>query len=184
MKQIIVLLIAFCLIAFCVFAAGPVLAQTKISPAKTNQYIQSCLKNSEADTSTNANTKTIFCQCTAQFMQRNLTMEDLKAMGGKGQTQRNAMNKMVTGVYAPCMEFPVRDMIQKQCMTDVKQPPVCQCLSKNMAAYTAKSAQTTLGKVLAKTPNAFDPMGAIIDSPEFQAQQKQITMQCLTGKLK
>ena len=176
----------FTILAFLIlaFTAQYAMAQTKISPAKTAQYVQSCLKNSEADTTTSPSTKNIFCQCTGQFMQRNLTMEDLKAMGGKGQSGRNAMNKMVTGVYAPCMEFPVRDMIQKQCMTDVKQPPVCQCLSKNMAAYTAKSAQTTLTQVLAKTPNAFDPMGAIIDSPEFQAQQKQITMQCLTGKLK
>jgi hypothetical protein len=166
------------------FLSHVAFAQTRISQAKTAQYVQSCLKNSEADTITSPNTKNIFCQCTGQFMQRNLTMEDLKAMGGKGQTQRNAMNKMVTGVYAPCMEFPVRDMIQKQCMTDVKQLSVCQCLSKNMAAYTAKSAQTQLSQVLAKTPNAFDPMGAIIDSPEFQKQQKQITMQCLTGKLK
>ena len=171
-------------LATLVIAAPVSMAQTQISPAKTAQYIQSCLKNSEADTTTSPTTKNIFCQCTGQFMQRNLTMEDLKAMGGKGQPQRNAMNKMVTGVYAPCMEFPVRDLIQKQCMEDVKQPSVCQCLSKNMAAYTAKSAQTTLTTVLEKTPNAFDPMGAIIESPEFQAQQKEITMQCLTGKLK
>ena len=172
------------LTAALMFTASHAMAQTKITPAKTAQYIQSCLKNSEADTTTSPTTKNIFCQCTGQFMQQNLTMEDLKAMGGKGQPQRNAMNKMVVGVYAPCMEFPVRDLIQKQCMDDVKQPSVCQCLSKNMAAYTAKSAQTTLTTVLQKTPNAFDPMGAIIDSPEFQAQQKQITMQCLTGKLK
>ncbi len=181
MKYIIHFLCALCVI---LFTTNSSMAQTKISPSKTNQYIQTCLKNSEADTTTSPSTKKIFCQCTGQFMQKNLTMEDLRAMGGKGQIQRNAMNKMVTGVYAPCMEFPVRDMIQKQCMEDVKQAPICQCLSKNMAAYTAKSAQTTMSQVLAKTPNAFDPMGAIIDSPEFQAQQKQITMQCLTGKLK
>lgn len=159
-------------------------AQTKITPAQVKQYTATCLKNAEADTVTSPQTKKIFCECTGQFMARNLTMEDLKVMNGKGQTQRNAMNKMVTGVYAPCMEFPVRDLIAQQCMTDVKQPKICSCLSKNMAAYTAESAKTTLASVLAKHPNAFDPMGALIESPEFQAKQKEISMQCLTGKLK
>lgn len=159
-------------------------AQTKITPAQVKQYASSCLKNAEADTVTSPQTKKIFCDCTGQFMARNLTMQDLKAMGGTGQAQRNAMNKMVTGVYAPCMEFPVRDLISQQCMKDVKQPKICNCLSKNMAAYTAQSAKTTLASVLAKYPNAFDPMGALMESPEFQAKQKEISMQCLTGKLK
>jgi hypothetical protein len=177
MKQILMILL---LMIFTV----PAMAGAKISPDQVKQFSASCLKNGEQDQTMSPQTKQIFCACTGQFMQRNLTMTDLQNMSAKGQIGRNAANKMLTGVYAPCMEFPVRDMIQKQCMNDVKQASVCSCLSKNMAAYTAKSAQTTLKQVLAKTPNAFDPMGAIIDSPEFQAQQKQITMQCLTGKLK
>lgn len=164
----------------------------RITEKQTAQYVTNCLKNSAKDQTMTEQTKQILCTCTASFMQQNLTMSDLKAMNVKSTTptaqesqlQRNALNKMMTKVYAPCMEFPVHDLIQKQCMTDVKNKTICNCVSKNMAAYTAQSAQTTLGDVLAKNPNTFDPMGAIIDSPAFQTQQKSITLQCITGKLK
>jgi hypothetical protein len=155
-------------------------AQTVITQQQGQQYYQNCVK--QPNQTMDGRTQHEFCTCTANFMMQNLTMEDLRAMNGQDQAARNALNKMVIGVYAPCMQFPIKDLIQKKCMTDVKKQNVCQCLSNNMAAFTASEAQRLLGTVLAQNPNAFDPMSAIMDQPEFKARQQQISLQCLTQR--
>ncbi len=151
---------------------------TRITDAQTQQYYQTCVSNSQQDQVMKPETKKVLCQCTALHMQQSLTIEDITAMSGNDQPARNALNKMITGVYAPCMEFPVRDLIAGSCDKEVKNPKVCSCVSDKMAAFTTREANRLLTEVFAKNTNITDPMGAIMETEEFKNQEKQMAMAC------
>lgn len=167
-----------------VFMAVPTWAQTMLNAQQVQRYYDNCKRNAAAEQKLTPETQDIFCQCTARMTQQNMSMDDIKATTGNDQNARNAINKLMISVYAPCMEFPVRDLIHTKCQADVAQTGICTCLSSNMAKYTQDQAVKLLSGILVKNPNVFDPMGAILESPEFQAEQKRITLQCLTGNLK
>ena len=163
---------------FAVFLPNLVMAQTAISTETTQKYYQNCIRNAQSDQTMKPQTKDVYCQCTAIHMQKNMVMEDIVAMSGNDQPARNAINKMLTGVHAPCMEYPVRDLIGKKCETDIGRPDVCNCLSDKMAAYTTKEAQRLLGQVLATNPNITDPMGGIMETDEFKRNEQQLALSC------
>jgi hypothetical protein len=160
------------------FLPSLAMAQTAITAETAQKYYQNCIRNAQSDQTMKPQTKDVFCQCTAIHMQKNMVMEDIVAMSGNDQAARNALNKMLTGVHAPCMEYPVRDLIGKKCEADIARPDVCNCLSDKMASYTAREAQRLLGQVLATNPNITDPMGAIMETDEFKRNEQQLALSC------
>ncbi len=173
----------FFLLFIVIFTSLPAHAATVLNAQQVQRYYDNCKRNAAAEQRLTPETQDIFCQCTARMTQQNMSMEDIKATTGNDQNARNAINKMMLTVYAPCMEFPVRDLIHAKCQADVAQTGICTCLSSNMAKYTQAQSMKLLGDILRRNPNVFDPMGAILESQEFQAEQKRITLQCLTGNL-
>lgn len=159
-------------------------AQTVISNQDANQYYQSCL--TKTDPRITKPTQDIFCQCTASFMKKNMSVEDVQAMAKQDQTGRNALNKMLTQVYAPCMEFPVRDWVYQKCTQDAFQAgkQICSCMSDNMAKYVRERASQDLPTILANNPNLTDPMEAIVNSQSYEQAEKRIVLGCLQGEYK
>lgn len=153
-------------------------AQTSLTVEQAAKYYQSCMARSAADQTMSAETKDKYCQCTAIEMKRSMTMEEVKATTGNDQAARNAINKVMTRVYAPCMQHPVRDLIAQSCATKITNPKICSCVSENMAAYTTREAQTQLPAILAANPNVTDPTKAFMESSAFEQNQKQIAMKC------
>ncbi|MAM33657.1 MAG: hypothetical protein CMH28_01125 [Micavibrio sp.] len=178
MKKISVLLFA----VFLIIAAHSAQAQSRISPQVAQAYAQNCAQQENPYIS--AETKDIFCQCTASYMQKTMSMEDLQAMRGNDQPARNAINKMMIQVYSPCMEFPVRDLVYKKCQEDAFQAgqKICQCLSNNMAAYVSKRAKADLPAILQANPNITDPMEAIVTSQSYEQTEKRIALGCIQGE--
>ncbi len=152
---------------------------TPVTPQQGQQYYQNCVK--KQDGTMTPQTQDIFCQCTAKYMVKNLTWEDVQMVAAQ---DRGAINKMMIGVYAPCLEFPVRERVSQECGKQGAPANMCSCLSTNIGKYTASESQRLLGDVLAKYPNALDPIAAIKQSPEFDAQQENIARQCANGTLK
>lgn len=146
---------------------------TPIPPEKGPQYYQNCMKTQ--DPRLLQGSQAVFCQCTAKYMVQNMTMEDLI---GLSKNQRPSMNKMLTTVYAPCMEVPVHDDVYKSCQQQNVPAAQCQCLANGIGKFTQTEAQRLLTSVLSKYPNAFDPVAAIKQTPEFEAQLDNIAKQC------
>lgn len=154
-------------------------AATPVTGEMAAKYNQTCKVN--RDMRMHEDTQNILCDCTAMKMQGAMSVEDMQAMGGNDQNARVAINKMLTTVYAPCMEFPVRDLIYGRCKQDAYQAGkgICECLSSQMARYTAQQSQRLLGDVLRNNPNVADPMDAILSSAEFKQMEKRIVLQCI-----
>ena len=176
MKAIFILLLAFSLLPV---SASTTRAETRIDQKTMQQYYKNCLVHAASDQTMSEGTKSTYCQCTALYFQKTMTMEDVIASTGNDDKARLALNKIVTSVYAPCMEYPVRDLISRQCAVDVNNRKICNCISDNMGAYTAKMAQKKLQDILANSPFVTDPMAAILDSAEFKKTQEQIAFSCI-----
>lgn len=168
------LLSNICLLFITIIAFAPFANATPISQQKTQQYYQSCL--SKPDPQLTSATQDQFCKCTAQFMQKNMTYEDLVSLA---KNERPALNKMMIGVYAPCIKYPVHDHIFAECKNHKATDSVCQCLSTGIGEYTQVQSVRLLKSVLDKYPNAFDPVAAIKQTPEFQAEEKRIATHCV-----
>ena len=161
---------------------SPAIAQTAITQKAATDYYNSCL--TKTDERITSQTQDIFCRCTATYMMKNMSVEEVQYMAGQNQNARNSINKMLTTVYAPCMEFPVRDWVFQKCTNDAYQAgqKICSCMSNNMATYVRERAAADLPAILAANPNVTDPMAAIVSSPTYEQAEKRIVLGCVQGE--
>lgn len=174
----------FFLLAFCVVIAfsGQAFAQTPIPDEMAQKYYQSCIANSQKEGTMTTQSQDSFCRCTSQHMQQAMVIEDLTAMQGQDQAARDAINKILTDVNGPCMQYPLHDKVYKKCMTDVGKQNVCECLSGGIGDYLSQQSQTLMRDLLARNPNMIDPMGEIMGSAPYQQTERSLALQCLTGR--
>lgn len=160
--------------------------RTPLTQQQVSQYYQQCLAGAQAQGQLTPQTQNIFCQCTATYMQKSMSVEELGNAMADSAFGKEVRQKTTLAVYAPCMEFPVRDLIYGQCQANPQLAAagnVCACVSKNMAQYTAQTAQAKLGQLLTAGQDLSDPMNALMETEEFKSNQQSIAMKCMTGAL-
>lgn len=159
------------------------LAQTPVSNEQAQKYYESCATN--RDERMSVATQDAFCQCSARGFKKHITIEDLTTLSTEtGQAARDITNKMLINLYAPCMEHPVRDLVMNKCKQDAFQAghKICECMASKMANYMSTRAGSELDAILKKTPDVYDPLGAITSSKSYEAQEKRTILQCIQGK--
>lgn len=159
--------------------ALPAGAATPLTGQQTEKYLGNCMSQPSPTMDTTPQ-KREFCECTALQMQKHITVEDIAAQSGNDQAARDSLNKTITQVYSPCIQYPIYALVMKRCMADanVTDKSACTCSAKKMAEYTAQEAQGKLPAILAANPNVTDPSEALMGTPEFEAAQKQIADTC------
>ena len=167
--RIIVLILMLCIYASPSFA-------TTITQEQGQRFYNACIK--QPDPRLLPGSQEAFCQCTTQNLMKNMSFEDAQAYV---KQDRAAVNKYLITAYAPCMEIPVHDDVLSVCQKQGVPQAQCNCLANGIGKYTTSEAQRLLGSVLAKYPNAFDPIAAIKQTPEFEAQTENIARQCASG---
>ncbi|HOO51987.1 MAG TPA: hypothetical protein PLK94_11925 [Alphaproteobacteria bacterium] len=155
-------------------------AETAISSEIANNFYQQCQINSRKEGTMSESSIMAYCECTSKTMKQNMSVEDLVAMKGEDQAARNAINKVITDVNGPCMAVPLHDKVYNKCMMDVSNKKVCECLSTGIALEISDKTQTMMKELLQKNPNMFDPMGELMEMPEYKQAEKTITMGCIT----
>jgi hypothetical protein len=168
--------------------AAPQAAQESIE-SFAKRYNENCLK--KKNDILKGDDLRMLCACTASKLQEKMTVTEVETMTTdtpEGQVQRN---RMVTDVYAPCMEYPSRALLMNQCNSyqdklkkaqsgqAINGEAICGCLAQNMAAYVAVNAQPILAQKLAANPADMDPLGAFLNSPEYQAQVNATFTGCI-----
>lgn len=162
----LILLLTLCVLAPTAFA-------TPITPQRGEAFYKACV--SQPDPRMLPGSQDLFCKCTTQKLMQNMTFEDAQAYV---KQDRNAVNKYLITAYAPCMEIPVHDDVLTACQGQNVPAAQCQCLASNIGKYTQTESVRLLGSVLSQYPNAFDPVAAIKQTPEFEAQLDNIARQC------
>jgi len=132
-------------------------------------------------------THELLCACSAANLQQgkmNVTeISQMREDSPQGQAMRN---KMLTEIYAPCIEFPTHDLISSRCLSDpkiklaTKQPAkVCGCMADRVSRHLADNAQEIIRAELAVNPNNLDPLGIFLNSAAYETQSRQALVACV-----
>lgn len=159
---------------------------TPISQEMARKYYENCKSRPDPMKAMSEQSKDNLCSCTATHLMTAMTVEDIKIMGGNDQAARNALNKMLTAVYAPCMEFPAHDLVYANCVANAQLKAtasniegLCGCIAGQAAQYIAAQGPGIMQQELMKNPNVTDPLGPLMESQGFTQASQSFTMQCL-----
>ncbi len=130
-----------------------------------------------------------FCECTAGNLKNKLSITEAKSIGQQTPEGQSARTRMLTDVYAPCMQYPVHALIYKNC---ISKPEVqaaapapeatCNCMAGGMAKYVAQYGPATIEQSVKINPDSADPLESLTNSPEFDAESRRVLMGCILGK--
>lgn len=157
---------------------------TPVSKDMANSYYTNCVgKDAPGITQ---KSKEFMCACTAAKMMDNMSVEEIQAMSQQNQAGRNATNKMLVDVYAPCIEFPAYDHYYNNCITDPKTKSMssnpqrtCSCLADQIAGYLQSNGQTVFRDILMRNPNITDPMSALTQDNRFRQFAQSKLLSCV-----
>lgn len=156
-------------------------AGTPITDQMAEKYFENCISGAQKEGTMGPESQKKYCACTAVKMKDTMDQEDLSLLSNVGDKARPALNKVLLNVNGPCMQYPVHDLLNKKCMSDVKNPAICSCLSNKMADFMKDISGRMLPKILADNPTIFDPITPIMESEEFQKTQQQVALSCATN---
>ena len=145
---------------------------TPVSKDTANQYFQNCKK--QQDPRFSADIQELFCACTAVQLTKSFTLEEMQATAQQSQAGRNATNKLITEVYAPCIQYPAKTYHYNTCVEDPKSKvlgdpqKICSCSADLVANHLQANAKSMFQDILRKNPNVLDPMQALYSDPPFQ----------------
>jgi hypothetical protein len=154
------------------------LAQTPVSKDQANSYFNNCVQTaSKTEQRFSPDAQQMFCACTAARLTQFFSIEDMATMTDTTNPRaRDAMNKMIVNIYAPCMEFPAQEYHMTQCMANpqVSRLPgnpqqLCQCASNGVAQHLKTNGAQMFQEILTRNPMIEDPMQALYDDPQFRS---------------
>ncbi|MCI5060960.1 MAG: hypothetical protein MRY79_07800 [Alphaproteobacteria bacterium] len=158
---------------------------TPITRQTAEAYFQNCMQQPSQPGLTQTG-KNNLCACTAAKMMQSLSVEDVQMMGGQDQNARNAMNKMIVHVYAPCIQYPAKDHYYHTCVTNPQTKKLgrnpqklCGCMASQVASYLGSNGQQVFQNILSRNPNIADPMSALTSDQEFQSFAQSKLLGCV-----
>jgi hypothetical protein len=158
----------------------PAYAQTPVSKERADEYLANCLKQPAVPGLSESGKQTV-CACTAARLPVYFTVEDWNAMTGPDtNTARPAYNKMMTDVYAPCMEEPTREKYYALCAENPSvNQEVCKCTADSIAAYMKNNGGKVFGEILARNPMTMDPMAELENNTAFATYKEAAARNCI-----
>ncbi len=169
-------------------AAAPSGGHTHISDDMAKAYYANCA--SKSDPHITPEGMRAMCACTSDKMVQTMSVEDLKTLAQNDQAGRDMLNHMLLDVYAPCMNYPVQDMLEGQCQQDMKDKPLppgmdmgklCHCMATKTGAWFTTNGRDLMTQVLKANPNITDPVGPVMEDPSFKKASSDYLTACLTG---
>ncbi len=126
------------------------------------------------------------CACTARAMQSKMSVEEIKGMAENTPQGQYLRNKMLINIYAPCMQYPTYDLLMGSCLNDPKvqmtmknYKKTCHCMADAMGRHMAKHGPKIVANSLLSDPNNMDPLGAYLDSTEYNNTSAAYLQKCI-----
>lgn len=175
-------------LALFILANGPALA-TPVSKDAANNFYLAC--RSAPDPRMTPETQNAMCACNAAMLMEKMSVEEVDTMKEQSQAGRDMLNKMLLEVYAPCMNYPVQDLIEAECLRNeniskagisMSKEHICSCTANKMAEWFAKDGLELMRTTIKQHPNITDPIGPVMESQAFKSQSYSTLTSCLTGR--
>lgn len=186
----LLLLMIFFLAPHAVLAAtetdlNPMQGKTTISRGVANAYYQNCMSHDDKRMSESAQES--LCSCAAAKAMERMTVEEIFSMKREKGPGRIEYNKMLTEVYAPCMQAPIEETLFNECSNDahVKEfmlrdiPTLCRCTAMKSGSLIATSGPEIMENLLRKDPGIVDPLENILQDMGFRKRAYDNLYNCL-----
>ena len=170
--------ILFLLFVLSMGAIGTPAQATPINNTMADKFYLNCVAGGQQEGTMSQPDIEKYCACTSNNMQRVVSVKELGAIGKDTPEGRAILNKVIVQVNAPCSEFPISAMVQKECIAKGNSQRICGCLSVGVGKFLSQKSENWLGEILTKNPNTANPMAPIYENPEFIQAQQQIGMSC------
>jgi hypothetical protein len=176
------------LLLLCLLAPSAAFAQA-VDKATANAYYKNCM--AQSDPRLTPDSQSALCSCTAAQMTKSMTLQDMKDLGQQTPAGEAALNKMLLNVYAPCMTYPVQDLVNSQCANDPKIKAIgsamsmdrlCGCMAKKTGDWYAVQGRGLMAQILARDPHITDIITPIMESRQFNDQAYANLRACLKGQ--
>lgn len=175
------------ILAVCLYLPVAAGAQTPVPADMANNYFMNCM--AQSDPRLGADAHEAFCACTAAQLTEHFTVEDMHTMSQETQEGRLALNRMLVNIYAPCMNYPVQEMVLAECMQNqaldqmgqARKSQVCGCTAETTGEWFRLSAGPLMNEVLNRNPNILDPLGPIMETPRFRQESANNLQHCLAA---
>lgn len=181
------LIVFTALVSFALAVILPdIAAATPVNKETSRNYFNNCLQ--ERDPRMSKASQEEFCACTAATMEQSFTMEELQTMHEQEQESRDMVDKLLLEVYVPCMSYPVRDMIEMQCLDDPKvtalelkgdRGTLCDCMGVSTGTWFSAEGGALMAALIADNPEMSDPLVPVMDSRAFQNKAYEFLMKCV-----
>ena len=169
------------------FAASFSENATPVDKTMANNFFASCLNRQDPRMS--PDTQEAMCACNAAMIMQNMTVEEVQTMKEQTQAGRDMLNKMLLEVYTPCINYPVHDLVEAECLRNenidkagiaMPKAEICGCTAKKMSEWFAKDGGALMRTILEKQPNIYDPIEPVMNSKAFKSQSYSIMIACMT----
>ncbi len=127
------------------------------------------------------------CACAAARYTTYMSVEDVLVMRTDTLPGRMAQNKMLLEVLTPCLEYPVSDILEEECLTgdafnhlnDETKLDICLCASYEISEQVSSLGREFMRSMLVKNPTLGDPIDAFMNNPQFLALSRQVVRDCI-----
>ena len=169
-------------------AAAPSGGHTPITDDMAKAYYANCAGKSDPHITPEG--MKAMCSCTSDKMVQTMSVEDLKTLAQNDQAGRDMLNHMLLDVYAPCMNFPVQDMLEGQCLQDMKGKPlpagadmgkICHCMATKTGSWFTTNGLDLMAQILKANPDITDPVGPVMEDASFKKASSDNLNSCLLG---
>lgn len=147
------------------------------------QYYKGCIEKNDAVVN-GANLQTQ-CNCTAQKILQEFTLEDINAVPSQTANGAFQRSRILLEAYAPCMEHPARGILLEKCVKDPAMQKLpnyeqsCNCMANRMAQYVTANGSSIIAKSLRNPTPSPNPLSDLMREPDFQAQAQRELAECV-----
>lgn len=126
------------------------------------------------------------CACLSSELKAVMSEKEFAAATEKTPYGYDSWRKMLTYVYGPCLQFPVRAITYDRCKNNHEYKPLtsditktCTCLAERMANYAYLKAPEIIALRVEHNPYYKDPLEPFMSSAYFLEEHMKGAQSCL-----
>lgn len=150
----------------------------------SNEYYKGCVQQPHRILS--GEKLELLCACMSAGINESLSLDEMRTLVAhtpEGQTQRQAM---MTDIYVPCMETPVRDLLMQGCLADenvqsrlTNRSDVCDCMAQSLSDHVQAIAPAYIENAMQDNPDLESPLAQIFSSPSYFETAQTTLVACI-----
>ncbi len=173
-------------LACLVFHVFSVRAEKPLSDQDATLYYRDCIDD-PSNAALDKDVRDSLCSCAASRYIQEMSMEDVLVINANRPEATQARHKLLLEVLTPCLEIPVSDILEKECLTSSafnlmpkeKKLDICLCSSYAISEEMSSVGKEFVRQKLKNEPDFKNPLLSFVNSPVFEQISRQVIRDCV-----